>query len=340
MHDKPAIRVGVIGYGFMGRIHALAYQNAQDAGYPCKVVAIADPTLQSLKQTDVPTGNISSGEREFEVSGVNLLHDARELIERSDIDLVSICTHTDSHVDLAMKALAAGKHVLVEKPVAICTEDVRKLALAADQSKCICIPAMCMRFWPAWVRIKEIIDSKKYGAVRSAVFHRLGTRPDWASDFYSDESRSGGMLHDLHIHDTDFIVHCFGMPRSVTTSGDGMHLSTIYQFADGPVHVLAHAAWDHQPAFGYQMRCTIVCERATLDFDFSRDHQLHIHQADTSKPMEVGDLTGYDGEIRFMLDCITGHSNLPIATMQSALHVAQVLEAEHRSLTSGVMVAI
>lgn len=340
LQTNQEIRVGVIGYGFMGRTHTKAYQCAQRVGYPCRVIAVADSGVQSLEQTQDSVGNIVNTESEIDTSDITLLRDAKELIERSDIDLISICTHTDTHVELAIQALNAGKHVLVEKPIAINPKDVHKLAAAANESGRICIPAMCMRFWPAWVKMREIIDSKQFGPVRSAVFHRLGSRPTWATEFYADETRSGGVLYDLHIHDTDFIVHCFGLPQAVMTAGDGLHLSTHFHFADGPLHVLAHAAWDHQPVVGFEMRCTIVCQHATIDFDINRDDQLIVHKADKSTPVDVGELSGYDGEIRYVLDLISGHPDTNTTSMNDAAMVADVLDAQSQSMSAGVKVSL
>jgi len=168
--------------------------------------------------------------------------------------------------------------------------------------------------------------------VRSAVFHRLGSRPVWAPEFYGDETRSGGVLTDLHIHDTDFIVHCFGVPASVTSSGDAMHLSTIYHYADGPIHVMAHAAWDQQPSVGFRMQCTIICQRATIEFDIAQENQMILYEGDDSTPINVGDLNGYDGEIRAMLDAIAGDRSRLWANMDDALCVAKVLDHERQSM--------
>lgn len=326
------IGVGIIGYGFMGRTHARAYQSAQRDGYVCRLLAIADNTLQSLKDADDSSGNLEPDAHPVDFSGVELHRDVGQLLDDPAIKVVSVCTHTDTHVDFAIKALQAGKHVLVEKPIAIDPTDVELLTKEAARHDQICMPAMCMRYWPAWVKLHEMIRSGTYGAVRSAEFHRLGSRPGWAEAFYADEARSGGALYDLHIHDTDFIVHCFGLPRSVTTSGDGLHLSTIYHFDEGPVHVLAQGAWDHQASVGFRMRCTIVCERATLDFDISREEQLVVHQGDESTPVHVGTLSGYDGEVRALLDAISGKPNRVLADMTNALQVARVIHHERQSL--------
>lgn len=328
------VRVGIVGFGFMGRTHARAYLNAAGDAYPCRLVSVADRSLTTLDGAGSGAGNLETGGDELDLSGVGLAGSAEELIADPGVDLVSVCTHTDTHVDLAIGALEAGKHVLVEKPVAIDPGEVRRLADAARASDRVCMPAMCMRYWPAWVEIHRMIRSGAHGRVRSAEFHRLGSRPSWAADFYADEARSGGALYDLHIHDTDFVVHCFGVPDAVTTSGDGLHLSTMYHYGEGPVHVLAHGAWDHQPSVGFRMRCTIVCEGATIDFDIARENQLVVHRGEDSAPIEVGGLSGYDGEVRAIIDRITGRSE-NATPMNDAALVAGVLECERRSMREG-----
>ncbi len=332
MSASDPVRVGIIGYGFMGRTHARAYQRAQRDGYAVKLVAIADSTRRSFDDANRSPGNLEAGGASVDLSGVGLPANADELLADGSIDLVSICTHTDTHVELAIRAINARKHVLVEKPVAIDPLQVQRLADAARATDRACMPAMCMRYWPAWVKIHAMITNETYGRARSAEFHRLGSRPRWAEAFYADEARSGGALYDLHIHDTDFIVHCFGLPGAVTTSGDGLHLSTIYHYDNGPVHVLAQGAWDHQPGVGLRMRCTIVCERATIDFDIGRDEQLVVHQGDRREAVTVGDLTGYDGEIRAMLDATAGKSTIVRTTMDDAARVARLLDEERKSM--------
>lgn len=338
------VRVGIIGFGFMGRTHARAYQTAARDGFQCRLVAIADCSLRSLKEVDDSSGNLETGAQPIEFDGVELHRDAAALLADDSIDAVSVCTHTDTHVELAIAALQAGKHVLVEKPIAIKPQDVQRLADAAAQSDRVCMPAMCMRYWPAWVKLHEMIKSQQYGRVRSAEFHRMGSRPKWAEQFYADEARSGGALYDLHIHDTDFIVHCFGLPDAVSTSGDGLHLSTIYHYdhdrGQHPVHVLAQGAWDHQASVGFRMRYTIVCERATLDFDISREDQLIVHIGDACEPVPVGPLSGYDGEVRALLDAIAGRTDAMHASMDDAAQIARVLDTERLSMQSGQTVTI
>ena len=324
------IKVGIIGFGFMGRAHAKAYQDAQADGYPVSLAAIADRGIHT-KVLSPHAGNIEANQEDIDTAGIELLEDAKAVIEHPDLDLVSICTHTDSHVDLAIAALQAGKHVLVEKPIALRPDDVQRLADAASQTDRLCIPAMCMRHWPAWAKIHEMIKSNTHGPVRSAVFHRLGSRPVWGGKFYSDDSRTGGVLHDLHIHDTDFIIHCFDRPDSVTTTGDPLRVTTIYNYPHIP-NVTAQGAWDNPPSLGFQIKCTITFEGAALDFDLNRDQQLMLHRGDESTHIETSPLTGYDQEVRFVIDQIRSKSTCK--PMGEAVLVANVLDAEQRSMAS------
>ncbi|MDF1808525.1 MAG: Gfo/Idh/MocA family oxidoreductase [Phycisphaerales bacterium] len=336
------INVGIIGYGFMGQTHAKAYQLAHSDDYPCRLFAIADSGIQDVQ--NVPkAGNIEIEQHDVDLDSVLLFESANDILKNPEVDLVSICTHTDSHVNLAIEALKAGKHVVVEKPIAIDTKDVQRLADAAKASDLLCVPAMCMRHWPAWIKIHEIVRSNEHGNIRSAEFHRLGSQPTWSTKFYKDITRSGGVLRDLHIHDTDFIVHCFGVPDAVTTVGDPLHLTTLFKYpsnSDYPIHVSAQAAWDHQPAIGFQMRCTIVFDNATLDFDINRDQQLVLHQGDDSTVIEVGTLSGYDGEVRWAIEQIRDGNKKGSTYIDEAVQVSRVLDAEQKSMSVGRQVQI
>tara|TARA_R110002072_G_scaffold42064_11_gene118018 strand:- start:38164 stop:39222 length:1059 start_codon:yes stop_codon:yes gene_type:complete len=351
MTPSTTTKIGIIGYGFMGRTHARAYQDARRDGSPCQLIAIADRNHEHKAATE-PAGNIGAPEIEIETTGIAFHNHADAIIRHPDIELVSICTHTETHVELAIAALNAGKHVLLEKPIALKPNEVEHLLDVASKADGLCIPAMCMRFWPAWAHIKQTIDSKAFGRVRNASFSRLGSRPQWSSEFYSDQSRSGGVLHDLHIHDTDFIVHCFGVPTAVTCEGDPMALTTLYHYEDFPspisAPICASGAWDRPPSMGYQMKCTIVFEDATLDFDLNRPDQLILYQGDQSTPIEIDPRTGYDHQIRWTLDQIakqkTGRSaTAPFSTdlpMQDALVVARVLAAEQLSMEQNQRISI
>jgi predicted dehydrogenase len=344
--------IGVIGLGFMGCTHVRSYQSAAAAGFPCKLVAVADRSAERLSGRAFVQGNIDTGSAEqlFDPARVRGYVDPRELVTDPRVDAVSICTHTDTHVDLAIAALRAGKHVLVEKPVATSSAEVRRLASAAAVFGKVCMPAMVMRFWPEWVWLRDAVRAGTHGKALSASFQRMGSSPGW-TDFYRDSTRSGGALFDLHIHDADFIRWCFGEPREVVSIGTIDHLTTLYRFADNgatPLHVAAEGAQNITPGFGFRMRYTVVFERATADFDIARTPTLLLSREGRSEPVvlssgvaEVAGVpntapTAYEAEVRAFVRAIaSGAAGLPlVADISDAVQTAVLLETELRSLLS------
>ncbi|MCL4742771.1 MAG: Gfo/Idh/MocA family oxidoreductase [Phycisphaerales bacterium] len=332
MPGAPPVRVGIIGLGFMGRTHLAAYRSANEAGHACRVVAVADPDPRRRAGEAAVAGNIETGgtsERLFDPAEVRAYERAEDLLADPHVDHVSICTPTDTHVPLALAAIAAGRHALVEKPLALRSADARRIADAASKARTLCTPAMCMRFWPAWAWIKRAIDSGEFGRVTSATFHRLGSRPEW-TDFYADDARSGGAIIDLHMHDADFIRWCFGPPRDVVSTGSTHHLTTIYHYDHVP-QVVAEGGWGHQPGFGFRVRCVVCFERATADFDLARTPQFLLHRGAESLAPDVGPLTGYEVQARAMVDAVARGGPSPVP-LEDAVAALELLEKERRAL--------
>jgi predicted dehydrogenase len=332
-----SIGVGVVGLGFMGCTHIRAYAAAAASGSPCRLVAVADRKPERFAGTPIG-GNIgsASSERLFDRSVVRTYSDPSQLLADPAVDAVSICTHTDSHVELAAAALHAGKHVLVEKPIALASTEVARLAAVARQTGGLCMPAMCMRFWPGWTWLRAAIRAGTYGRVLSATFQRIGSAPQW-SEFYRDTAASGGVLFDTHIHDADFIRWCFGEPEEVVCIGTWSHMTTLYRFAAGPAHVTAEAGLDAAEGFGFRMRFMVVFEQATAELDLARAPALQLHRADRSDRIDpsVGEPpTGYDGEIRAFLRAIAERRTNAdlVATVDDAVLTARLLEAERTSM--------
>lgn len=333
------IRAGVIGLGFIGATHVRAYQGAQKKGLPVRLAAAADRNEHRLIGNASASGNIGSDQpnKLFEPSDVKTFLDAHELIDSDDVDLISICTHTDTHVDLARRALESGKHVLVEKPVAPSAASIEPLAQAAREARSrglLCMPAMCMRFWPAWTKLKELTDAGAFGPLRSVTFQRLGSTPNWSDAFYKDPSRSGGALLDLHIHDTDFILHLLGLPAAVFSTGDEDHITTSYLYDHTP-HVVAEGCWDRHPGAPFVMRFSACFESATLTFELGSKSEFMLFDTIGEHALDVAPGTGWDGQVEALVHAITHRDSAPPVTINDAILGMRIIEAERRSLSTG-----
>ncbi|MEM7167343.1 MAG: Gfo/Idh/MocA family oxidoreductase [Planctomycetota bacterium] len=345
MSEIPPIRVGVLGLGFMGTTHFRAYRSAAAAGYACEVVAVCDRRDARRNGSIEGAGNIGNdgAERLFEPGEIRGYSKPEELFAAADVDLVSVCTYTDSHVDLACAALESGKHVLVEKPVALQLDGVRKLQAVAASSSGRCMPAMCMRFWPGWTWLRDRVDDASLGPVRRAIFRRVGSPPAWASEFYSDSRRSGSGLFDLHIHDVDFLYSCFGAPQAVKSEGTQSHVTTHYQYDNGP-EVIAEGGW-LEPGTEFCMECEFQFEAGTARFQLGSDIPLTLEQDGVVREIGASDdpradyETGYDGEVRRIVRCALDPS-LPLpVTLDDAAAVTTLLGMERASMESGASVS-
>lgn len=337
------LNVGIIGLGFMGPTHAAAYEAARAAGHAVRVVALCDRDPARFERLAARTGNLATGLDGTDLSAARRYVEATALLSDPEVHAVSVCTHTDSHVSVALAALRAGKHVLVEKPVAIRAADVQALAQGAAAAQRICMPAMCMRFWPGWEWLGERVRLNDLGKVRSAVFQRLASPPGWA-DFYRDPARTGGALFDLHIHDADMICHLFGPPQRLLATGSLDHVTTAYTFASGPQHVIAEGGWDHAPGFPFQMRFVVCFEAATAEYDSRRPapDTLTLTQNGSSAPVPLASNSGYEGEVlafvRAAQSACAGGRAMPPVSLADALLVTRLLEAERQSLEAGAAV--
>ncbi len=329
------IGVGIIGYGVMGRTHAAAYAAAAQAGIDCRLLGVYSRSMRT------GGGNLGEQAQDAELGPETRLYaSADELLADERIHVVSICTHTDSHVELALAALAAGKHVIVEKPVALTAEAVRPLAEAAAGASTLCMPAMCMRFWPGWPWLHEQIRSGVFGAVRSASFERVGAQPDWAPHFYRQASLTGGPLHELHVHDADFVRWCFGDPAAVHTVGDTSRFTTRYRFEAGDAPIAATGGWVDEPGFAFRMRYRVEFDDAVADFVHDRESPLLLTRGGETRPVPLPSTTGYEAEVQHLLEAVRdGRRDLRV-TMDDALMVAGLLEAEAESLASGEAVPL
>ena len=332
------LKVGVIGLGSMGSTHLDIYSQISEV----EVVAVADPNKSRLDGSNKAEGNIS-GQAQGSVAGLEAKQyiDGMDLIDDPDIELVDICVGTNLHFVFVEAALAKGKHVLVEKPLARTYDQAKKIVELALNSSTNIMSAMCLRYWPAWVWLKKAIDNKEYGECLSLTCKRQTTHPP--GTFYSNDDECGGALLDLHVHDTDFINYCFGMPRAVFSqgykgpSGGIDHVAThyIYDQSQNTPLVTAEGTWTMQEGYGFNMSYTANFEKATACYLLDSEETLKLfrsgHQPET---IELKEGMGYEFEIRSFVDDILSNKTININLLKQAAESVAIIEAEMVSIKS------
>ena len=333
------IKVGLVGLGFMSATHIRAYR--QIAGV--RVAAVCSPSGRNLDgDLSKVAGNLGQADPIIlDMSEVKAFRDFGDFLADSTIDLIDICTPTQSHHSLAIEALKAGKHVICEKPLARTSMLAAEIAEVAKESKGFLLPAMCLRFWPGWAWLKQVIDEARYGKVLSASFRRVAEPPGWGQKNFFDGKQSGGALLDLHIHDTDFVQFCFGKPRSVFSSGytkfSGAidHVVTQYDVASGSI-VSAEGSWAMSKGFGFSMSYSVNFERATVEFNLARgDEALQVcEEGDSFKVQKLEGPDGFVGELTHMVEAIRSGAAPSVVTAADAVSAVEICEAEEKSVAT------
>jgi UDP-N-acetylglucosamine 3-dehydrogenase len=177
--------VAVIGTGFWGKNHARVYKELEST----ELVAVCDQEAQRAKKV-------------ADQFSVKAFTDSARMLQDEAIEAVSICTWSTSLAREALKALKAGKHVLVEKPMATNTRQAQKLLLTAEENGLHFTVGFLMRFIPGIQDIREAVKTRKIGDLVCATAKRVSQWPERIGDV--------GVVKDTAIHDIDVVRFIFG----------------------------------------------------------------------------------------------------------------------------------
>jgi predicted dehydrogenase len=264
------IRVGIAGIGFMGWIHYLAYQKVK--GVKLAAVCTRDAKKLAGDWRGIQ-GNFGPPGEQVDLSGVAKYAKLTDLLADRSIDLVDLCLPPNLHCEAAIAALKAGKHVFVEKPMALTAADCDKMVAAADKAGKQILVGHVLPLLPEYAFARKAIDSGKHGKLLGGHFKRVIADPSWLKDFFNP-AKVGGPLVDLHVHDAHFIRLIFGKPTAVTSQGRLRgnvveYCVSQFQFADASLVVSAASGVVNQQGRPFTHGFEIHLEKATLYFDLA-----------------------------------------------------------------------
>ena len=196
-----SLRIGMVGYGFMGIAHTQAWRT---------VNRVFDLPLDATPAVLCGRDGASLAAAARKLGWQETERDWRALVARADIDLIDICTPGDSHAEIAVAALAAGKHVLCEKPLANTVAEAETMAAAATRASAAGVRAMCgfsYRRVPAVTHLRNLVAAGRIGTIRHV---RAVYLQDWIVDpefplvWRLQKERAGsGALGDIGAHIID-----------------------------------------------------------------------------------------------------------------------------------------
>ena len=202
------IGIGVIGWGFMGKTHAQALRSLP-LFYPGAGFEVA---LRGVCARHIENARDAAG-----ALGIDFYtDDYRRLLARDDIDVVSVCTPNDQHEAMVIAALRAGKHVYVDKPLAVTAQSAARIAKAAEEAPGFTRMVFNNRYFPATMRAKQLVEEGRIGRVltfSARYLHSGSIDPDRPMGWKMGSQ--GGVLLDLGSHALDLITWLTGWPERV-----------------------------------------------------------------------------------------------------------------------------
>lgn len=348
------VRVGVIGVGWPGQRHIEGYRKQPDV----ELVAVCDVNEELLTETQL-THTIP-----------HAFTNVDDLLAMNGLDAVSVCLPNFLHASLAIKALASGRHVLLEKPLARTVAEGEEIAGAVERSGCILMMALNNRFRPDTLALKQLVDA---GGLGEIYYGKAGwLRRQWnplVRGWFTDREKSGGgPLIDLGVHMLDLALWYMGNPHPVAVSGATYHkfqeqvapmighidtedLATGFVRLEDGRTIIVDASWISFTEYPDFIYCTLFGTQGGASIErFTGQSQLKVFTEPapdlplTGMPLSTADsmsllYASFSNEIRHFIDCVK-ENRQPSAPVEQGLDVLRVLDALYHSAETGQEVRI
>ncbi len=224
------IGIGLIGWGFMGRTHTHALRDLAlyypDIDFRVRLVHVCSRRIEKAKEA-------------AELCGYEkYTNDWRVLLADPEVDVVSICTPNDQHEEMAIAALKAGKHVYIDKPLAVTAESAARIAEAAKNASGKTHMVFNNRYSPAMLRAKQLIDEGRIGDVltfQGRYLHSGSIDPNKPIGW--KQQMQGGVILDLGSHALDLLTWLMGYPERVMCKTRTLYASRPTKSGDTENHL-------------------------------------------------------------------------------------------------------
>ncbi|NLJ40087.1 MAG: Gfo/Idh/MocA family oxidoreductase [Clostridiales bacterium] len=332
------LKVGLIGSGFIGEDHAEAIAGSDKV----ELAAVVNRSEES-------------GRKLADKYNCKYYQSAEEMLEKEDIDFIDICVATHVHEEMVLLGAKHKVHVLCEKPVTLTLESLDRMIDATEKAGVKFMVAQVIRFWPEYVKIKEMLDNGDFGRIKMVYANRLSQFPAWMG-WNTDPNQSGGGLYDLHLHDIDVARFMFGEADSVYAVGykneDDCwnHVVTSLTFKNG-VTCAIEGAYEMTDDFPFTMTYRVVGQDVTAEYNLGAGMNLEdpssfrraLMRYETGKaPVKVpiDELNAYQLEIDYFADCIAEDKEPELVPIEESRDVIRIMLAIKESLETGKVIKL
>lgn len=328
------MRVAVLGAGFMGGTHARAWQavpGAEIAAIYAKSPDRAQPLAKSM--------------------GTTWTDDLATIVDDPSITVVDVCLPSPLHREASEAALDAGKHVLLEKPIALTLADAESIVEHAAEAGTRFMVAHVLRFWPEYVELERQLASGAFGAPRSVLATRRQAFPTW-SDLFTRSDQTGGAVIDMMIHDFDAVSWILGAPVAVTArgrrnarSGGFDQVQALVDFQNGGSAVI-DGGMEMPESYPFGSRFEVLGEAGALEYHYRAGgrsfdaggglNQLTLYPA-TGSPVAavVEPVDPFRAEVEYFAECVRTGAAPDRVTARDAIVALKLALAARASLEQG-----
>lgn len=349
------LKVGVIGTGGIADYHLRSYQR--------------NPQVEITAVCDINHERAMVKATEFGIP--RAYGDVGDLLASTDIDAVSVVTWTNTHQDITIAALNAGKHVLCEKPPALSAAETCKMQAAAAQHNKLLMFGFVRRFAQNTQVLKEYMDHGKLGNIyyaKAGFLRRCGSPGGWFAD---GAISGGGPLIDLGIHIIDLSVYLMGKPRPVSVFGNtygrigsranikgvswykaanyGNSTHTVEDFANAIIK------FDNGASLFIETSWAMNIKVETLYMDFFGDiggarlePKLEMYSEEYNYLVDIQPVLdnhtfdfekSFQAEIDHFIDCVVGNAEC-ICPAEDGVTVMKIIDAIYESSRTGDLVKL
>ena len=314
------VKIGIIGTGYIGNVHGRIYSREERA----EVAALYDIVPEKAEQTAKSIGGKVCGSRE-------------ELLE--NCDAVLVCTPNKTHKEIALHAIAEGKHVFCEKPFSIGIENARELKEAAENGKGVFQVGHNRRFAPVYATLKELLQQDKAHSAHIKMNRGELKNPVWTGDV----NVTGGFLYETTIHLFDMIRFQFGEIEELVAYGSQHEypeldeFSIILKFKNGS-HCTFASSSDASWHFPFE-RIEVFCHHRTImteEMERLLDSQGMDANFETLSfhMVEKEERWGYVQEDRAFIDAIL-NGRQPLVTADDGFRSVELVETVYNAIKTG-----
>jgi predicted dehydrogenase len=330
------LKIGLIGAGMMGQVHARAYAHLSGA----RLAAVAD--IRAERAAEVAA---SHGAQQFATLD--------DLLTGSDVDVVDICLPTPLHAAHTIRALQAGKHVFCEKPIARTMAEasaVREAALASGRKFTV---GHVVRFFPEYARAHDLVARGEVGEPRVIHTLRGGAFPPWShNNWMGDLAQSGGVALDLACHEFDWLRWCFGEVSRVfarglayrhLAQGDNRDHALIIAWLASSALAHVEVSWALPRGGPFLTKVEVAGTRGLINFDNQSSMPIRgywkAEGPSTAVPESPLAVTPFQAEIEHFLDCVR-HDRQPLVSVDDGVKALELSLAALKSTETGQPVTV